>query len=161
MITELGKSAFFLHITVLFSVIVLTVISFSFIYLAVSEGLPSWHCFECVLFVVLVEIDCLVLAFLNVFFFHAASVNLWSHSSDLPAVSIAPFHQFIFFGLGPHLLGLPSPSPNFSLLFSLSFFFSFCYLSLLSVWWTYFSNSTGSPRSIRYQNTLPQHHIFP
>ncbi|XP_019473117.1 calcium-activated potassium channel subunit alpha-1 isoform X12 [Meleagris gallopavo] len=79
MITELGKKCLFpSHHCLIFRCCCYYChqLFFFFIYLAVSEGLPSWHCFECVLFVVLVEIDCLVLAYLNDFFFHAASVNL-------------------------------------------------------------------------------------
>lgn len=126
-----------------------------------QRGLPSWHCFECVLFVVLVEIDCLVLVFLNDFFFHAASVNLWSHSSDLPAVFIAPPHQFIFFGLSPHLPGLHSPTPIF-LSFSLFFLFLFCYFSLLSIWWTCLSSfSEEVQEEVKDTRKKSKHHAFP
>lgn len=126
-----------------------------------QRGYPHGTALNVFLFVVLVEIDCLVLVFLNDFFFHAASVNLWSHSSDLPAVFIAPPHQFIFFGLSPHLPGPRSPTPIF-LSFSLFFLFLFCYFSLLSIWWTCLSSfSEEVQEEVKDTRKNPKPHTFP
>lgn len=124
--------------------------------------LPSWHCFECVLFVVLVGTDCLVLGFLNDFFIHAASVNLWSHSPDLPADFIAPSHQFIFFGLAPHLPGPHFPLPMF-LSFSLSLFLFFFFFAI-SAYCQFGGHAlavlTGSPRRSKRLQNLPHPSII-
>lgn len=91
MITELGKKHCFLshQYLLLFVVGVSDYHRLVFYFTGCSRTATPWHCFECVLFVALVGIDCLVLAFLNDFFPHTASANLWSHPSDLAVVSKA------------------------------------------------------------------------
>lgn len=93
-------------------------------------------------------------------FFHAASVNLWSHSSDLPAVFIAPPHQFIFFGLSPHLPGPHSPIPIF-LSFSLFFLFFFVTSACCQFGGHALAAFTGSPRRSKRYQKKPQASYFP
>ena len=70
MITELGKKHCFLSHQYLLSFVVgvSDYHQLVFYFTGCSRTATPWHCFECVLFVALVGIDCLVLAFLNDFF---------------------------------------------------------------------------------------------
>ena len=121
MITELGKKHCFLsHQYLLLFVVGVSDYHQLVYFTGCSRTATPWHCFECVLFVALVGIDCLVLAFLNDFFPHTASVNLWSHPSDLAVVSKASLLCFISFSLGFFFFFPPcppAPPPTFSLLF--------------------------------------------
>lgn len=69
MITELGKKHCFpLHQYLFCSVVgVPSHHQLVFYFAGCNRKATPWHCFECVLFVALVGIDCLVLAFLNDF----------------------------------------------------------------------------------------------
>lgn len=95
MITELGKKCLS-SLTSVFSFVLILVFPtligsphHPFHFAGCNRKATPWHCFECVLFVALVGIDCLVLAFLNDFFPHTASVNLWSHPPDLAVAAKA------------------------------------------------------------------------
>lgn len=69
----------------------------------------------------------------------------------------SPIH---FFGLSPHFPGPRSPTPIF-LSFSL-LSLSFCYFSLLSIWWTCLSCfSQEVQEEVKDTRKNPKHHTFP